>query len=143
MLRGVSPPPTPDLPHALASMGQGDSLAIVDANFPAAATARQLLLLPAVDSPFVLAAVLSVLPRDDVEPDPTLVMQVVGTAGEIAAPERDFAEILADHHTRPKAIERHAFDRAADAVFFVLRTGERRLYGNILRCKNAIPPKAT
>ena len=34
MLKGISPLLTPDLLHALASMGHGDAIAIVDANFP-------------------------------------------------------------------------------------------------------------
>jgi L-fucose mutarotase len=142
MLRGISPLLIPDLLHALASMGHGDSIAIVDANFPAAATARRLLHLPGVDAPMALAAVLSVLPLDDFEPDPACVMQVVGAPDENATPVRDFAEILAHHQVRPKAIERHAFYRAAEAAFAVLRTGERRLYGNILLRKGIIPPEA-
>ena len=40
MLIGLDPLLTPDLLHALASMGHGDEIAIVDANFPAAACAR-------------------------------------------------------------------------------------------------------
>jgi L-fucose mutarotase len=33
MLKGIPPLLTPDLLHALASMGHGDAIAIVDANF--------------------------------------------------------------------------------------------------------------
>ena len=42
MLLGLDPLLTPDLLHALASAGHGDRIAIVDANFPAASTARRL-----------------------------------------------------------------------------------------------------
>ena len=51
MLRGLDPLLTPDLLHALASMGHGDTIAVVDTNFPAAATARRLILLPGTDAP--------------------------------------------------------------------------------------------
>jgi len=57
MRRGISPLLTPDLVHAPASVGHGDSIAIRDAHFLAAATARRLLHLPAVDAPVALAAV--------------------------------------------------------------------------------------
>jgi len=56
MLRGISPLLTSDLLHILASMGHGDRIAIVDANFPAAA--GRLLHLPGVDAAVALAAVL-------------------------------------------------------------------------------------
>ena len=42
MLKGLSPLLTPDLLHALASMGHGDEIAIVDANFPADSLGKQL-----------------------------------------------------------------------------------------------------
>ena len=39
MLKGIHPLLSPDLLHALAAMGHGDTLAIVDGNFPAASNA--------------------------------------------------------------------------------------------------------
>ena len=39
MLQGISPLLSPDLLHLLASMGHGDEVVLVDANFPAASTA--------------------------------------------------------------------------------------------------------
>ena len=63
MLRHVPPLLTPDALHALASMGHGDELAIVDAFFPAARLAREggarLVHLPGADMPGVLQAVLA------------------------------------------------------------------------------------
>jgi L-fucose mutarotase len=43
MLKGIHPLLHADLLQALAAMGHGDELAIVDANFPAASLARRLL----------------------------------------------------------------------------------------------------
>ncbi|MEO6017633.1 MAG: RbsD/FucU domain-containing protein, partial [Polaromonas sp.] len=40
MLKNIPPLLTPDALHALASMGHGDDVAIVDANFPAARLAQ-------------------------------------------------------------------------------------------------------
>ena len=42
---------SPDLLHALQAMGHGDAIAIVDANFPAAANARRLIESPGVGAP--------------------------------------------------------------------------------------------
>lgn len=42
MLLGLDPRLSPDLLHALASMGHGDSIALVDANYPATAQATRL-----------------------------------------------------------------------------------------------------
>ena len=46
MLTGIDPLLTPDLLRALAAMGHGDELAIVDANYPAAASGRDVIALP-------------------------------------------------------------------------------------------------
>jgi len=141
MLRGLDPLLTPDLLHALASMGHGDTIAVVDANFPAAATASRLILLRGIDAPAVLDAILTVLPIDDFEPDPITVMQVVGDPAATPDPVRDFMTVLARNAAPPPvAIERHAFYRAAAAAFAIVQTGERRFYGNILLRKGVIPP---
>lgn len=141
MLRGLDPLLTPDLLHALASMGHGDTIAVVDANFPAAATGRRLIPLPGIDAPAVLDAILTLLPIDTFEPDPVTVMQVVGDTDATPPPVHDFATVLARHAAvSPVAIERYAFYRAAAACFAIVQTGERRFYGNILLRKGVIPP---
>jgi L-fucose mutarotase len=141
MLRGLDPLLTPDLLHALASMGHGDTIAVVDANFPAAATARRLIPLAGANAQAVLNAILTLLPIDEFEPDPITVMQVVGDGDATPPPVQDFATVLARHAAVPPvAIARHAFYRAAAACFAIVQTGERRFYGNILLRKGVIPP---
>jgi L-fucose mutarotase len=141
MLKGIDPLLTADLLHALASAGHGDVVAIVDANFPAAHVARRLVALPGADAPAALDAILSLLPVDDFEPDPVVVMQVVGDPAAVPAPVRDFMAVLARHGVAPPAaLERHAFYTAAAGAFVVVRTGERRFYGNILVTKGVVPP---
>jgi L-fucose mutarotase len=141
MLKGLDPLLTPDLLHALASAGHGDVVAIVDANFPAARVARRLVGVPGADAPRVLEAVLSLLPIDDFEPDPVRVMQVVGDPAAVPEPVRAFTAILARFGgPAPTALERHAFYTAAADAFVVIRSGERRFYGNILLTKGVVPP---
>ena len=43
MLKGLDPLLPPDLLHALAAMGHGDELALVDRNYPATSTSQRLI----------------------------------------------------------------------------------------------------
>jgi L-fucose mutarotase len=143
MLRGIHPLLSPELLHALAAMGHGDRLAIVDANFPACSHARRLISLPGVDAPSVLAAILTVLPIDDFEPHPTAVMQVVGDPAVVPEAVREFTDLLSRNDLAPPTrLERHAFYHASAEAFAVVQTGERRFYGNILLTKGVVPPDA-
>ena len=141
MLKRLSPLLTPDLLHALASMGHGDEIAIVDANFPAASVGKRLITLAGAGAHEVLAAVLDVLPLDALASPPALTMAVVGEADALPEPVADFAAVMADHDLADIEIgqlERQAFyDRARDA-YAVVRTGELRPYGNILLVKGTV-----
>ncbi|MBM3524757.1 MAG: ribose ABC transporter [Alphaproteobacteria bacterium] len=141
MLIGIDPLLTPDLLHALASMGHGDEIAIVDANFPAASTAKRLLALDGIDAPRALEAVLSVMPLDHAVAHPARVMQVIGKPDEVPAAVGDFARVLQrrlGHAHRPQGVERQAFYDEARACYAILRTGERRFYGNIILTKGVV-----
>ena len=137
MLKGLDPLLSPDLLHAVASMGHGDRLAVVDANFPAASMARRLVLLPGAGALDALRAILSVLPLDDFVADPVHVMQPVGA--QVGMPEivQSFARYLG---TTPASLDRHAFYREAASAYAIVLTGERRFYGNILLTKGVVPP---
>ena len=144
MLKGIHPLLSPDLLHALAAMGHGDRIAVVDANFPALGLARRSIVLAGATAPDVLAAILSVLPIDDFAPDPVSVMQVVGDAAQLPETVQEFIAILATHNlTAPAQLDRQAFYRAAAEAFAIVQTGERRFYGNILLTKGVVPPDAS
>ena len=143
MLKNIPPLLTPDALHALASMGHGDDVAIVDANFPAAHVARlggaRLVQLAGSTTTEALKAVLQVLPLDNFVPDAAWTMQVVGNASVVPEPVAEFALALAQAGEKPAAaLERFAFYAQAHAAFVILRTGEQRKYGNILLRKGVI-----
>jgi len=143
VLKNIPPLLTPDALHALAGMGHGDDVAIVDANFPAARLARdggaRLVMLPGADAPQALRAVLQLLPLDDFVPEAAWTMQVVGDAGAVPAPVAGFARALQDAGERPAAsLERFAFYERARGAFLLLQTGETRKYGNIVLRKGVI-----
>ena len=141
MLRNIDPILSPDLLHALRSMGHGDEIVLVDANFPAEDLGPKCIRADGSDASAMLRAVLAVMPLDSYVDDPALAMQVVGKPKEIPPTVQDFQSIIDEAADKPRKIhslERFAFyDRAASA-FAVVQTGERRLYGNLLLKKGVI-----
>lgn len=143
MLKGIDPLLGPDLLHALAAMGHGDEIAIVDANFPAASTARRLVRVDGAGAPAVLSAVLSLLPLDTFTEAPAAVMAVVGDPHAVPPTVRDFQAILdavAGKPLRLAMLERGDFYTRARSAFAVVATGEQRFYGNIIVTKGVLPP---
>ncbi len=143
MLKNIPPLLTPDAIHALASMGHGDEVAIVDANFPAARIARlggaRLVELAGANATEVLQAVLKLLPLDHFESDAAWTMQVVGDAIATPEPVAEFSAALRQAGEQPAAtLERFDFYRRAQSAFAILRSGESRKYGNIVLRKGVI-----
>lgn len=140
MLKNIDPLLSPDLLQALRSMGHGDEIAIVDANYPAQRTAQRLLRLDGVSATRALQAVLSVLPLDAYVQHPVHTMQVVGNADAVPSIVAEFRALVtaADDGATFGTLERFDFyDRVRNA-FAVVATGERRLYGNIVLTKGVI-----
>src|SRR5262245_2616914 len=141
MLKGLDPLLSPDLLHALAAMGHGGELVVVDANLPAASVARRLVRLDGIDAPRALRAILSVLPLDTFTPTPAAVMAVVGDPESVPPPVRDFQAIVdavAGRPVRLEVLERFAFYERARAAFADVATSEPRPYGNILIVKGVV-----
>jgi len=141
MLLGLDPLLSPDLLHALAAMGHGDRIVLVDANYPAS-RGRRLIAMPGTGVVRALRAVLTLLPCDSFVPDPAAIMQVVGEPGAIPPVVAEMNALLAAH-AWPAAvgIERHAFYAAAETAYAIIQTGERRFYGNILLTKGVVFPE--
>lgn len=141
MLKGIDPILSPELLHALAAMGHGDELAVVDANFPAASVARRLVRLDGIPAPRALQAILSLLPLDTFTDAPAAVMAVVGDPAAVPPPVREFQPIVdaaAGRPVRLVALERFAFYERARAAFAIVATGDARAYGNILVTKGVV-----
>ena len=142
MLKNLPPLLTPELLFALASMGHGDDVALVDANFPAARIAAQagvgLIRLPGLDTHDVLQAVLSVLPLDTFEAHCAFSMQVVGDAAAVPQPVAQFRALLQSEGHGVASLERFAFYEQACSARVIVQTGDRRKYANILLRKGVI-----
>ncbi|WP_323007223.1 RbsD/FucU family protein [Pseudorhodobacter sp.] len=139
MLIGLNPLLSPDLLHALAAMGHGDEIAIVDSNFPGTACARRLIRLDGISATETLAAVLSLLPLDSYVEHPANVMQVVGDAAAVPQAVAEFTALIGARGN-VGSVERFAFYERARQCFAIVQTGEGRLYGNIILTKGVIPP---
>ena len=143
MLKGLDPLLNANLLHVLRSMGHGDDLVIVDANFPAASMGRRVVAMDGVSATRALEAVLSVMPLDDFVDAPCARMQVVDDPAAVPEICTEFQAIIdraEGGRLRLAAIERFAFYERARQAFALVRTGETRLYGNVLLKMGVVRP---
>jgi L-fucose mutarotase len=141
MLNGIHPLLSADLLYALAAMGHGDEIAIVDANFPAASLGSRVIEVGGAYSPDVLDAVLTLFPLDTEAVPPACTMEVIGDPRAVPECVADFAAIFTEHGLADceiGSLERFAFYERAKRAFALVRTGELRPYGNILLVKGVV-----
>ena len=142
MLKGIDPLISPELLMVLAQMGHGDTIVIVDANFPAASIGSQTVhgqpLRIDCSAPRAVQAVLSLMPIDGFEPDAVVTMQVVGDASAIPEVVAEATPLFAAEGQGIASVERFAFYGLAASAFVVLHTAETRLYGNFIIRKGVV-----
>lgn len=145
-LIGIDPVLSPDLLWVLASMGHGDDLALVDANFPAdsisrATASKRLVRLPNVAIDRAAQAILSVYPLDGFVEDPARRMEVVGHPDEVPIIQSEVQAVIdaaLGQSTPMWSIERYAFYEAAKKAFAVVQVGDARAYGCFLLRKGVV-----
>jgi L-fucose mutarotase len=141
VLKGIDPLLDARLLGHLAAMGHGDVLALVDRNFPAAATARRLVSLPGVDVPTAARAILSVLPVDTFVEPAVLRMGAVGDEQAIQPVHAALQAVVDEAEGRPvpsAPVERFDFYRRAAEAYLVVATTEERPYGCFLVTKGVV-----
>jgi L-fucose mutarotase len=74
VLRKIPPCISPDLMHALMSMGHGDEIVLADADFPGVSHARRIIRADGVDVVTLLDAILPFFPLDRFVQKPVLTM---------------------------------------------------------------------
>jgi L-fucose mutarotase len=144
MLKGIDPILGPELLATLRAMGHADEIAVVDANFPAAANARRLIRAEGVSAMRMVEAILSVLPLEQFEPAAAFRMAVDGAPGELPPVIGEFEQLLraAGYEGEIGALERFAYYERTRAAYAIVATGERRYWGNLILKKGAIPPES-
>jgi L-fucose mutarotase len=143
VLKGLSRLHTPDLLHALASMGHGDEMALVDCHFPAVSMARRLVRLDGASLPDAVAACLHLMPLDTFVSEPALRMEMADDPTrmpEVQAECQAAIDRAEGTHRALAGIERHAFYQRAQRAYAIVATGETRAYGCLLLVKGVAVP---
>jgi len=141
VLKGIDPLLSPELLHALAAMGHGDEIVLVDCHFPAVSTARRLIRLDGVDLPAAARAVLSVMPIDDFIAEPVAAMQTVGAPDVVPEVQQEVFDAVREIEGREagvERVERFAFYERAREAFAIVATGENRPYGCVIFSKGIV-----
>lgn len=148
MLKGIDPLLNADALAALRAMGHGDDLIVADANFPAAAVARDTvfgtLIRMDCDAPRALAAIVSVMPVDDTVKDALGRMESVNADAATRAMQQAAEDTLARAGSPRQFldVERFDFYDRARRAFAVIQTAERRFYGCFALRKGVIAPES-
>jgi len=150
MLKGIDPRLNADVLHCLHAMGHGDTIVLCDTNFPGESTAQvttlgHLLAMDNLTCAEAVAAILSVLPLDTFVDDFAMRMEVVDDPDQVPPVMAEVQSEIdkAEGKSRPLiGVERFNFYELARDSFAVIRTGERRFYGNVILRKGVIEPDA-
>lgn len=134
MLQGIHPLLTGTLLECLDSMGHSDSIAVVDAHFPASRLSTRVIDIPGTLASDVIEAIRTVLPLD--EPHGMDLMSPL--EGPIRQVHNDIVTAAASPTSSVGFLERYAFYTAAADSIAIVRTGETRSYGNALLYKGLV-----
>ena len=93
MLRNIPSCISPDLIHALMTMGHGDEIVLADADFPAATHCQNLIRADGVDVSTLLEAILPFFPLDEYVEKPAITMDCSEWGDEPESYER-FRKII-------------------------------------------------
>ena len=143
MLINIDPILSPELLHALRSMGHGDKLVLADANFPSASLAKKLIRLDGVNIPNAAKAILSVLPLDSFVDYPVERMEIDNNPDEINDVHRDLIDVLkisAGDKWKVGSIERFKFYEKAKQAYMIVSTTDARAFGCFIITKGVIKP---
>jgi L-fucose mutarotase len=141
MLKEIPSLLSPDLMHALLSMGHGDEIVLADGNFPGASHARRLIRADGLGVCALLEAIAKFFPLDDFVEDHAVVMAVVDPKAPEPPIWEEFRRILAHGEGRPVTltpIPREAFYERTRLAYGVVATGESALYANLLLKKGVV-----
>lgn len=135
MLKNIPPILSPDLLKILAEMGHGDKLVIGDANFAAAAMAKDSILIrcDGLKATELMDAILTLLPLDDFVDHPVMIMDKDARHADLECPVWDeFKSIVAKHDPRGadacRMISRPDFYVEAKTAYAVIATTETAFY---------------
>lgn len=147
MLNHISAVFSPELLAAIYAMGHGDTIVLADGNFPSDGVSRKhdadIIRADGHGIPALLDAILDLMPLDTYIDKPVAYMAKSDCDRDLKLPIIDeYSAILKLHDINPTEctayLERYDFyDKAAKANFIV-QTGERSQYANIILTKGVV-----
>ena len=141
MLKNIPEVISPDLMHAVMSMGHGDEIVLADGNFPAASNAKRLIRADGLDVCTLLEAIMQFFPIDTFVEDNAVVMAIVKPEESDPPIWEEFRQILAgmvEKQVKLTPIERHAFYARTRNAYAVVATSETALYANLILKKGVV-----
>lgn len=141
MLKSIDPLLNGDLLKVLADMGHGDTLAVVDRNFPSHRYGLPVLRFDGVDLVTMVRSILTVYPLDSFVDSPVERMEIDGEPDALSVVHRGVQEVAGAAEGRDVSVagvpRLHFYDRAATAYAFV-HTGETVGYSCFLLRKGVV-----
>lgn len=140
-LKNINPLLTPDLLRALAAMGHGDWIAVVDANYPAHSSGVPVIPLAGASAVDAVAAILELMPLDNFGDEPITYMEEAKGAGTRPVHDevRKVATEAEERTIDVCAVAREDFYERVREAFVVIATSETRAYGCFLLRKGVTP----
>ena len=138
MLKNIPPCISPDLMHALMTMGHGDEIVLADADFPAATYSKRLIRADGVDVATLLEAILQFFPLDGFVEKPVLTMDCSEWGDEPESYER-FRKIIQKAEkkfTDYELLKRFDLYKRASNAYAVVVTSEAD--GNLILKKGPV-----
>ena len=142
MLKGIPALIPPELLKCLCEMGHGDEFTIGDANFPALSYCDKVIRMDGHGIPEILEAILKLIPLDQYVDCPLTAMKIPADAG-IADPITNAYEAIATASDGRSGLIEYVdrfdfYDRVKGKSLFVIMTGEKALYANVVVRKGVI-----
>ena len=140
MLTKINKILTGDILKILCDMGHGDTLAIVDANYPAYTNGQRVIQLPGVNADAFLEAIAPIFPLDHVSEYPARLMDMDPKDKACGMREPElwgiFEKMVSEKWNKKTGkFERKDFYMESKKCYAIIQTGEDRLYGNIILSK--------
>ena len=143
MLKGINKLIIGDLLKVLCDMGHGDTISIVDANYPAHTKNKKIISFPGQNTTDLLQAILELIPLDHIVDSPAFIMDLELKDKESGMKEPEIwneFNIIISKYTKNsiKKITRQEFYDISENSSIIVQTGEERLYGDIILVKGVL-----
>eukprot|EP01118_Nematostelium_gracile_P001437 TRINITY_DN1146_c0_g1_i1.p1 TRINITY_DN1146_c0_g1~~TRINITY_DN1146_c0_g1_i1.p1 ORF type:complete len:154 (+),score=42.35 TRINITY_DN1146_c0_g1_i1:125-586(+) len=148
-LKNIPPNISPDLMHALMSMGHSDEIVLADGNFPAASCAKDTIFIRADGQDLIslLESIMLFFPIDRYVRDNCVVMALEPSDRSMGEPEiwgrmRKVLKANEGESIDVTQLDRRQFYTRAKQAYAIVATSETAVYANLILKKGVIsPPK--